>query len=96
VAGHKYLRSDEDSGVLHTPTNEYTIRHGAKNTAAPRLFCDFQPAREAVVEIRLEKSRAGEVKRMSNGEMMQAPVHGAQALPEPGWLGAVNRHWIRS
>jgi hypothetical protein len=46
---------------------------------------------EGATRIGKERSRAGVVKSMAYGEMVQALVYGAQALPDPGWLAPAQR-----
>ncbi len=50
--------------------------------------------------IELEHARNGKVKDVPCGEIVQALVYGAQAVPEPGWLEPARRMvqargWIR-
>jgi hypothetical protein len=51
--------------------------------------------------IELEHARSGQLKDVPYGEIMQALVYGAQALPEPAWVEparriAQARHWLRA
>lgn len=50
--------------------------------------------------IEIEKGRSGKIKDVPYGEVLQAFVYGAEALPEPSWLEPAERiarfrHWLK-
>ena len=66
-----------------------------------RLKPDGSIDPEGSTRIRIEKSRGGELKDVPYGEVMQALVYGAQAMPGPAWLEparriALFRRWMKA
>ena len=90
--------------ICTNPGLRIRIREMARRAAQPeidRMAPDGSISLEDSTRVGKEHARSGKLKDVPYGEILQALVYGAHALPEPGWMAPAERiarlrNWLKA